>query len=50
MPSRRSGSGREALREVQEWSEGPPKGLGVVRMPSHRFVNGREALPDFREL
>ena len=41
-PSRRSGSGRKALAEVREGSEGPPGGPKVVG-------SGREALPEVRD-
>ena len=34
--SRRTGSGREALPEVQEWSGGLPIGPGVVGRPFRR--------------
>ena len=54
--SRISGSGREVLPDVWEWSGGPPGFLGVVRMPSQMSESGRvalsvvqEALPDVRE-
>ena len=43
-PSRTFGSGREALPKGQEWSEGPPKGQGVVERPSRKSGSGREAL------
>ena len=33
-PSRMSGGGREALQDVQEWSEDPSGCLGVVGRPS----------------
>ena len=45
-PSRRSGSGREALLKVGVWSGGSPGGPGVVRRPLRRFGCGRESLPD----
>ena len=55
-PSRRSGSGWEALPEVREWSGVPPGGPGVVGRPSCRSGwpirtsgNGCEALPEVRE-
>ena len=40
-----TGSGQEALRDVREWSGGPPKCPGVVEMPSRMSESGREALP-----
>ena len=54
-----SGSGRETLPGVREWSVGHPGGLGVLRWPSwmsgmvgrpSRFSrSGRETLPNFLE-
>ena len=51
-----SGSGREALPNVREWSGGPPRCPGVVVKPSRmsgRPVrmsgSGREAIPDAQE-
>ena len=44
-PSRRSSSGRDAVREVQEWSGGPHKVLKVVRRPFWKSGSVREALP-----
>ena len=44
-----SGSGREALSDVWEWSRSPPGCPGVVRMPSRMTGSGPEALRDFRE-
>ena len=44
-----SESGREALKDVQEWSGGSPKCLGVVGRPSQICGSGREALPEVRE-
>ena len=41
-PTRRSGSGQEALPEVQEWSVDLPGGPGVVE-------SGRETIPEVRE-
>ena len=38
-----SGSGREVLPDVQEWSGGPPGCLGVVGSPSKMSGSGREA-------
>ena len=55
-PSRMSGSGREALSHVQEWSGGPSGSSGVVgrpsRMcgrPSRLTGSGRVFLSDVRE-
>ena len=58
-PSQRSGSAREALPDVQEWSEGPPGGPEVLERPSRRSRSGRkacwssgssrEALPEIQE-
>ena len=54
--SRISESGREVLPDVREWSGGPPRCLGMVRMPSQMSESGRvallvvqKALPDVRE-
>ena len=54
-----SGSGREALSEVREWSGGPLGGpgvvgrlsrmLGVVGRPYRMSESGREALSDVQE-
>ena len=44
-----SGSGREALPDVQERSGGPPGCPGVVVSPARMFRSGREALLDVRE-
>ena len=44
-----SGSGQDALPEVQEWSDNPPGCPGVVERPSRMSGNGRETLPDFAE-
>ena len=38
-----SGSGRESLPVVREWSGGPPGCSGVVRSPSGMSVSGQEA-------
>ena len=38
--SRISGSGREALPEVQKWSGGPPASLEVVGRPFRMFGSG----------
>ena len=48
MPNRRSESGRQAFREVREWSGGPPEGSGLVRRPSERFESGLEAIAKVR--
>ena len=45
-----SGSGREALPDVLEWSGGLPGSLRVVGMPSRMSGSGREALPEVRQL
>ena len=54
-----SGSGREALKniwewsgtlpDVRDWSGFPPGCPGVVGKPYRRSGSGREALPDVRE-
>ena len=56
MPSRMSGSGREALPDVREWSGGPTGCPGVVLIPSRMSgwtsrMSGsdREVLPDVQE-
>ena len=48
-PSRMSGSSREALPDVQVWSDGPPGCPEVVGKPSQMSGSGWEALPDFWE-
>ena len=48
-PARMSESGRDALPEVQKWSEDPPGYPGVVGRPSRIFGSGRETLPDVQE-
>ena len=62
-PPRRSGSGREAHKEVREWTAGPiggsglpSGGSGVVGRPSlssrsdrEVLLEGRDAFPEFRE-
>ena len=55
MPSRRSSSVRETLKEVRDWSGGPSGGPGLVKRPSWRSEwpirtsgNGREALWEVR--
>ena len=40
-----SGSGREALSDVKEWSIAPPGRLRVVGSPSRMSRSGRESLP-----
>ena len=47
--SRMNGSGREALRDVREWSGGPLGCLGVVEKPSRMSGSGQDALSDDRE-
>ena len=42
-------SGRAALPDVQECSEGHSRCQGVVERPSRMFVSGWEALLDVRE-
>ena len=44
-----SESSREALSEVQEWSEHHSGCPGVVGRPSGNCGRGREAIPDIRE-
>ena len=44
-----SGSGREALPDVREWSGGPPRCPVVVESHSWMFAICREALPDVRK-
>ena len=51
-----SGSGREAVPDVREWSVGPPGFFSVVGKTSlvigrrsQMFGSGRETLPDVRE-
>ena len=43
-----SGSGREAIPDVREWSGGPPGCPGVVGRPSRMSGSGQEALPNVR--
>ena len=45
-----SGSGREALPDVQEWSGGFPESPKVIGRISRMSGSGREALPDVQEL
>ena len=47
-PSQMSGSDREALPEVQEWSEDPSGCPGVVGRPSRISKSGREAISNVR--
>ena len=44
-----SGSGREALTDVREWSGVPPGCPGVVVRTTRMSRSGREVLPDVRE-
>ena len=44
-----SGSGWEAISDVQEGLGGPAECPGVDRKPSLMFESGREALPDIQE-
>ena len=44
-----SGSGRDALLDVREWSGGPPGYPGVVGSPLRMSVCDWEALSDVRE-
>ena len=44
-----SGSGREVLSDVQEWSAGPLECSRVVGRTFRMSMSGREALPDVRE-
>ena len=48
-PSRRAGSGREALPAGCERLGGPPGGTGVDGSPSQRAKLGQEAIPDSQE-
>ena len=45
-----SGSGREALGDVREWSGHPRGRAGVVGRPSGMSGSGREVLEDVRAL
>ena len=38
-----SGSGRETLPDLREWSGGPPRFAGVVGRPSRTSGSGRDA-------
>ena len=44
-----SGSGREALSDVQEWSIDPPRCPGVDGRPTRKYGSGRKFLPEVRE-
>ena len=44
-----SGSGWEAIPDVQEWSGGPRRFAGVVERPFRMSASGREALPVVRQ-
>ena len=46
---RMSGSGRVALRDVQEWSGGPPGSRAVVVRPYQMSVSCREFLPEVQK-
>ena len=48
-PSRRAGSGQEALLEGREWSGGPPKRPRVFRKPSRNARMRWKTLPEGRE-
>ena len=43
-----SGSGREVLPEVQEWSGGPPGSSGMVGRTSRMSRSGQDVLPEVR--
>ena len=45
---RKSGSVRDGLTDVREWSGGPPTSLGVVERSCLKFGLGQEDLPDVR--
>ena len=45
-----SGSGLEAIPDVQKWWEDPPVCPGVVLRPFWMFGSGRETIPDVRKL
>ena len=49
MPSRMSGSGRVALRDIREWSGGPLGCPGVVGRPYGMFGSIRKVLLDIRD-
>ena len=44
-----TGSGREAILDVREWSGGPPGGPEEVGRPSRMFGCGWEAFPVVQE-
>ena len=44
-----SGSGREVLPEVQEWTGGLPGFQGVVGRSSRKSGSSREVLPEVQE-
>ena len=44
-----SGSGREDLPDVREWSRGPPGCPGVIGRPTQMFASGRESLSNVQE-
>ena len=44
-----SGSGREDLPDIREWSGGLRGSLRVVGRPSRMIRSGREALPNVQE-
>ena len=48
-PFRMSGSNREALLDVREWSGDPIGCFGVVERPSWISGSGRDAVTDVRE-
>ena len=48
-PTQMSGSGREALHNVWEWSRDLAGCPELVVRPSRVSVSGREALPDERK-
>ena len=43
-----TGSGRETLKDVRDWSGGPPVYPGVVERYTRMSGSGREDLPDVR--
>ena len=48
-PLRISGSGREVLKDIREWSGGPTGYPEVVGMPSRISRSGRDTLPNVPE-
>ena len=48
-PFQRSGSGRETLTEVRNWSGDPHGGPELVVRSSHRSGSGRKTLPNVRK-